>query len=204
MSREPYIDLPASLPGILGLMAFRPETAKPLNELADVLLRGHSPLERGERELIAAFVSRINGCTFCTRAHSAFAARQLDGGLPLVEDTICDPASAPLSAKLRTLLSIAALVATGEGGVTRTEIDRAREAGATDTEIHDTVLIAAALCMYNRYVDGLNTLAPDDPSEYEAMAELIVGWGYSAAAEAIAAGVSQATDVEGQLSAVLD
>lgn len=124
MSRGPYIDLPTSLPGILGLMAFRSETAKPLNELADVLLRGDSPLERGERELIAASVSHANGCTFCTRAHSAFAARQLEGGHPLVEEAICDPASAPISAKLRTLLSIAALVATGGSDVTRTEIDR--------------------------------------------------------------------------------
>ena len=59
-----HIPLPAGLPGILGPMAFRPETAGPLNELAEVLLRGPSTLPRGERELIAAYVSSLNQCLF--------------------------------------------------------------------------------------------------------------------------------------------
>ena len=60
----PHIDLSVGLPGIVGPMAFRPETAKPLNELAEILLQGPSTLARGERELIASYVSSQNDCVF--------------------------------------------------------------------------------------------------------------------------------------------
>lgn len=60
----PHIHLPEGLPGILGPMAFSPETAAPLNQLAEVLLRGPNTLARAEREMIAAFVSRQNDCDF--------------------------------------------------------------------------------------------------------------------------------------------
>src|SRR5205807_9034860 len=122
----------------------------------------------------------------------------------LVKRVKADFQAAAISDKLKSLLVIAAKVQKGGKHVTSADIEAARAQGATDMEIHDTVLIAAAFCMYNRYVDGLDTLEPDDPSEYGAMAELIVGHGYSAAAEAIAAGIPQTTDVERQLSAVLD
>jgi hypothetical protein len=59
-------------------------------------------------------------------------------------------------------------------------VEAARAEGATDLEIHDTVLIAAAFCMFNRYVDGLGTLAPTDPSVYDRTAERIVSVGYAA------------------------
>jgi uncharacterized peroxidase-related enzyme len=174
----PHIALPDGLPGIRAAMAFRPETAAPLLQLAEVLLRGESTLARGERELIAAYVSSLNECEFCQASHSTFAALQLDGGRPLVEEVKRDPASAPISDKLRALLAIAAKVQADGRTVTEDDVAAARGQGATDTEIHDTVLIAAAFCMFNRYVDGLATLAPTDPAAYEAMGRRIVEQGY--------------------------
>lgn len=173
-----HINLGNDFPGILGPMHFRPETAAPLNDLAEVLLRGPSTLSRGERELIAAFVSNRNECSFCTQSHSAFAAHQLDGGKELVESTKRAPGAAAISPKLRTLLTIAGQVQQGGKAVTAESIDAARHAGATDVEIHDAVLIAAAFCMYNRYVDGLATFAPADPATYDAIAHQIVEHGY--------------------------
>jgi uncharacterized peroxidase-related enzyme len=168
-------------PGIRGLFAFRPETAAPLNALAEVLLRSPGTLSPGQRELIAAYVSGLNECRFCCASHSAFAAAQLDDGLTLVEQVRRDPDSAPISAKLRALLRIAAAVQESGRKVTPELIDAARDAGAIDAEIHDTVLIAAAFCMYNRYVDGLGTLAiTDDPAEYADDAKRIVSQGYRA------------------------
>jgi uncharacterized peroxidase-related enzyme len=167
-------------PGIIGLMRYRPETAKPLNELAEVLLRGPSSLAAGERELIAAYVSGLNECRFCRSSHSAFAAAQLDDGADLVEHVCVAPAEAAVSPKLRALLPLAAAVREGGRAVTAAHVAAAREAGASDLEIHDTVLIAAAFCMYNRYVDGLGTFAPDDPAAYAEHARLIVEHGYGA------------------------
>ena len=176
-----HIDLPSGLPGIRGPMAFRPETARPLNELVDVLLRGPHPLSPGERELIATFVSAQNDCRYCQTIHGAIAAHHLDGADELVRQVKCDPAQAPISDKLKALLVIAGKTARGGKHVTAEDVARARQHGATDLEIHDTVLIAAVFCLCNRYVDGLATWAPDDPEFYRQRAALVAAHGYAAA-----------------------
>jgi uncharacterized peroxidase-related enzyme len=174
----PHIDLPEGVPGIRSAMTFRPETAEPLCLLAERLLRDDNTLSRGERELIAAYVSNLNDCRYCQTSHGAYAAAQLDGGADLVEHVKRDLAGAPISEKLRALLVIAGKVQSGGKSVTEEDVAHAREHGATDVEIHDTVLIAAAFCMYNRYVDGLATWTPTDPAVYAQMAERMVEHGY--------------------------
>jgi uncharacterized peroxidase-related enzyme len=174
----PHVPVPAGVPGILSLFAFRPETAGPLNQLAEVLLRGPSTLSRGERELIAAYVSSKNGCEFCCSSHSAFAAHQLEGGVALVEAVKADPASAAISPKLAALLVVAGQAQQGGRSVTAAAVAAARAVGASDVEVHDTVLIAAAFCMFNRYVDGLATSVPPDPAMYDLVAKQIIEHGY--------------------------
>ncbi len=174
----PYITLNSAEPGIRGLLRYRPETGRPLSEVAEVLLRGPSTLTRGERELIAAYVSALNDCRYCSASHSACAAAQMPGGMVLVEQVRSDAGSAPVSVKLKTLLAIAAVVQQSGLNVTAELVDRARAADATDLEIHDTVLIAAVFCMFNRYVDGLATIAPEDPSLYAAGAQRLIKDGY--------------------------
>jgi uncharacterized peroxidase-related enzyme len=175
----PHIELPRGLPGILGPMVFRPETAKPLTELAEVLLRSPGPLTPAERELIAMFVSTKNDCYFCQTSHGAVAAEHLGGNDELVGKVRCDFESAPVSDKLKALLNIAGRVQQGGKQVTSEDIERARRHGASDLEIHDTVLIAAAFCMFNRYVDGLATVAPTNPEHYRRMAYLLASQGYA-------------------------
>ncbi|MFJ2777653.1 MULTISPECIES: carboxymuconolactone decarboxylase family protein [unclassified Kitasatospora] len=174
----PHIAIDNELPGINGLLTLRPDTAAPLSMLADALLRNPAPMSRGERELVAAYVSGLNGTRYCTNAHSAFAAAQLEGGEALVKAALADPASAPLTERMRALLRIAAEVRGQVGPVSQEAVAAARAAGAGDTEIHDTVLIAAAFCMYNRYVDALATELPEDPGYYTEGAQRIVDSGY--------------------------
>lgn len=174
----PHIALPLDLPGITSAFAFRPETARPLRELAEVLLRGPNTLTSGEREMIAAYVSARNDCQFCHASHRAAAAHHLEGDYELVDAVSSDPLEAPVSPKLKALLDIAARVAEGGKRVTSADIARAREEGATDTEIHDTVLIAAAFCMFNRYVDGLATWTPTDEALYDEMGRRMADQGY--------------------------
>ncbi|WP_214106932.1 carboxymuconolactone decarboxylase family protein [Acrocarpospora catenulata] len=174
----PHIALGNDLPGITGLFAYRPQTARPMSELAEVLLRGENSLPRGERELIAAYVSALNDCRFCYSSHAAFAAAQLDEGMDLVEQVRADLGAAPVTPKLRALLTIAGAVQESGRKVAEEHIAAAREAGADDVEIHDAVLIAAAFCMFNRYVDGLASLTPEDPAAYAGMAQVIVTQGY--------------------------
>lgn len=174
-----HIELGNDLPGIRGLLAYRPETAKPIMALAEILLRGDSTLTRGERELIAAWVSRGNECEFCAGSHGASAAALLPGGAEQVEQVLSGGAGdAPVSAKMRALLAIAGLVRVDGRRVSDEAVAMARDAGATDREIHDTVLIAATFCMFNRYVDGLATSVPDDPIAYQLGAARLVEHGY--------------------------
>ena len=180
----PHITLPADLPGIRGPMAFRPETARPLNELVDVLLRGPHPLSPGERELIATYVSVQNACYYCQTIHGAIAAHHLDGGEDLVLKVKADFQHADISEKLKALLIIAGKTARDGKDVTAADVERARQLGATDLEIHDTVLIAAVFCLCNRYVDGLATWAPQDPEFYRQRGALVATVGYVAATAA--------------------
>ena len=178
-SPVPHIFLDPNLPGITSLLAYRRESAKPLMDLAEELLRGESPLTRGERELIAAYVSEQNDCEFCAASHGACAAALLPEGTPLVDQVRKDLDQAPIDGKIKALLVIAGAVAQGGWAVKEEQIAAARAAGAGDREIHDTVLVAAAFCMYNRYVDGLATLTPHDPAAYAVMAERLVTQGYA-------------------------
>jgi len=162
----PHIKLPEGLPGIRGPMAFRPETAKPLNELAEALLRSENSLTRGERELIATYVSSLNDCFYCQNAHGGIAQHYLQCDIHFIDEVKKDFPSVDLPEKLKSLLSIAASVQKGGKNVTEEQVAKARSLGASDNEIHDTVLIAAAFCMFNRYVDGLATWAPLDRQIY--------------------------------------
>ena len=166
------------LPGIIGLLNHNPETAKPLLDLAETLLRGPSTLSMGEREIIAASVSYWNGCHFCHTSHAAAAAAHLKSGLQLIDDIKAGLPQSNISDKLRSLLNIAHQVQRGGKNVTVEDVDAARQQGASDAEIHDTVLIAAAFCMYNRYVDGLATWAPVPNEAYQEMGERMANVGY--------------------------
>lgn len=183
----PHIPLPEGLPGIVSAFAFRPDTAKPMREMAEVLLRGPNTLSSGEREMIATLVSTRNDCLFCQTSHRAAAAHNLGGNYELVDAVRFDHLNAPVSPKLRALLDIAASVQKGGKYVTAEQVETARREGATDMEIHDTVLIAASFCMFNRYVDGLATFTPQDLQQYDAMGARMAAEGYLAGGEAAAA-----------------
>ncbi len=188
-----YIELPVNpelgreFPGIVGLMTFRPETAAPINALVNILLRGESTLTPGERELIATHVSWRNDCFFCQTIHGAVAAAQLGHDEELVQTVKTDWLNADISPKLKALLNIAGKVQQGGRHVTEDDVMAARQQGATDREIHDTVLIAAVFCMCNRYVDGLGTWAPRELDLYRDRATAIVEHGYTAVTEAATA-----------------
>ncbi len=162
-----YIDLGNNYPGMRSLLVYSSITAKPINEMAEILLRPeNSSLSRGERELIGTYVSYLNECFFCQNAHGAIAQHYLQCDLNYINSIKKDYTLSDLSAKMKTLLKIAASVQLSGKNVTQEIMDEARSNGAKDSEIHDTVLISAFFCMCNRYVDGLGTSAPEDVSFY--------------------------------------
>ena len=160
-------------------MAFRPETAKPLNDLAEVLLRSENSLSRGFRELMAAYVSYLNDCFFCQNAHGGLAQHYLKCDMETLDEIKSNYRESDLTDKEKSLFEIAASVQKSGKSVTSSQIEKARKLGATDTEIHDTVLIASAFCMFNRYVDGLGTWAPSDRNFYVNRAKTRAEEGYA-------------------------
>jgi len=175
----PHIDLPEGFPGISAGFTYRPETARPMRQLAHILLHEPNSLSAGERELIATYVSSRNNCHFCQSSHGAAAACHL-GDEAVVKQVKTDFNQAPISEKLKALLAIAGKVQQDGKLVTDDDVQAARNQGASDLEIHDTVLIAAAFCMYNRYVDGLGTWQPSDPEMYAQMGRHLADEGYNA------------------------
>ncbi len=173
----PYIELDKNLPGITGLLQYRVDTALPIRQLTQILLRGNSTLSEGERELIASVVSYGNECAFCTAAHTA-AADLLLGEKETSQKVKYDPTHAQVSDKMNALLDIARAVQVSGKNVNQEMIEKAKCANATDIEIHDTVLIAALFSLYNRYVDGLASVTPADPSFYERLAHILKNNGY--------------------------
>jgi uncharacterized peroxidase-related enzyme len=176
----PHIKLPEGYPGIRSLFMYSPITAAPLNHLVQTIL--HDPdtstLTPGERELIATYTSSLNTCKYCASTHGAIAQYQLGNNPQLVQQVVVNPDTADISEKLKALLKIAAKVQQDGKNVTAEDVDFAKQQGATDREIHDAVLIAAAFCMYNRYVDGLATWAPSDPAVYDAIGKQRATEGY--------------------------
>ena len=174
----PFIELEHHLPGITGLLEYRKDAAAPIRKLTQILLRGPSTLTEGERELIATIVSHRNQCTFCTTAHTA-AANILLGEENTSASIKENIDQAPISDKMKALLTIASQVQRSGKHVTSLSIQKAKVAGASDLEIHDTVLIAALFCLYNRYVDGLSTVTPTDPEFYKGLGQRLKDHGYN-------------------------
>lgn len=174
----PHIDFKNDFPGIRAAMAYRPETAEPMGALANSLLKDETGLTPAERELIGMYVSYLNDCFYCNHSHGAIACIYLGGDNALVEQVRKNYNAADISGKLKALLAIAAKVQQSGKAVTEQDISNARDFGASDRDIHDTVLIAAMFCMFNRYVDGLATTAPADLSSYPIRAKQIVENGY--------------------------
>lgn len=174
----PHIDLQNDFPGMRSLVAYSPETAAPMSVLAEILLRSDEGLTRAERELIGTYVSHLNDCFYCNHSHAAIACIYLNNDSDLVNQVRSDYTKANISDKLKALLGVAAKVQQGGKFVTEDDIATAKANGATDKDIHDTVLIAAAFCMFNRYVDGLATTTPTDMASYPLRAKQVAEKGY--------------------------
>jgi uncharacterized peroxidase-related enzyme len=172
-----YIPVDAHLPGVTGLLEYSKESAQPIRELTQILLRGPSSLTEAERELIATVVSDGNQCKFCSTAHTAavdLLLQEKETSRKVKENID----TAPVSDKMKALLHIASMVRDSGKNVTAAIIEKARDAGASDIEIHDCVLIASLFSLYNRYVDGLATALPEDANYYNVLADRIVNHGY--------------------------
>lgn len=173
-----YISLDEALPGMRGLLSYRPVIAPPLMSLMQVLMRSNKGLSMGEREVIATYVSSLNDCYNCHSIHGEVAQCFYESQPDLISQIKADFRSAEISDKFKALLDIAGSVQKGGKYVTEAQVSKAKEEGATDLEIHDTVLIAALFCFYNRYIDGLGIVSKDTPESLKQRGKMMAEQGY--------------------------
>ena len=183
----PIVGSLPDVPGILAAMRLTPSLEKHLRGLADALLVEDFPgatISRAERELIATAVSAGNDCFYCMDSHGAFASELLSregaGRVSDLVDGIKSGGSEGLSPKVAALVELARGVRRDPRVVSREEVERALDAGATDADTQLAVLIAAAFCMYNRMVDGLRAPTPPSAEAFRERAAQIAEHGYSA------------------------
>ncbi len=145
-----------------------PDTVAPLMEFHDRLLRGDSPLSVAERELIAAYVSGLNACTFCHDAHRIHAKAH---GIPLdtIDALMADLDSAPVDDRLKPILRYVAKLTQNPSRMTEADAEDVYAAGWNERALFDAVLTCATFNMMNRILEGTGitsySVAPEDVPE---------------------------------------
>jgi uncharacterized peroxidase-related enzyme len=172
---KPYIQLDQDFPGIVSLFMYDREVASRLTAMGQTIMRRPRGLSIGDRELIGAFVSKLNECDFCYDSHAACARQYL--GNQLVDEFLIDENSGAIPLRLRSLMCVALCVQSLDRDELPNQITHAKALGCTDEEIHDTVLVTAFFSMCNRYVDGLGTTCRI--GEAESGGEGLAKWGYT-------------------------
>lgn len=134
-------------------MGLNPEASRHLLAYHETILRGPSPLSPGERELIAAFVSALNVCTYCHGVHAA-TAEAFGVDASLIESMVADAETAPVSSKFKPLLQFIRKLTLTPARMIKKDADAVFSAGWDERALHDAICVAALFNFMNRYVDG--------------------------------------------------
>jgi uncharacterized peroxidase-related enzyme len=165
------------LPDAAKLVFYRPDFyGTPAKQFTQRAMRGPSQWSVGDRELMAAFVSRVNECTFCIKAHSAVSANAY-GDRAKVEQVLADVLTAPIAPALSaTLLMLGKL--TREQAISPDDIRNMMAAGVSATQIEDALAVCFAFNITNRLADTFGFSVPGDDA-FEAGAKYLIKRGYA-------------------------
>lgn len=131
-----------------------PRGIEPLLALHDAFLRNtDSDLEIGERELIAAHVSALNGCRYCFVAHRRYAeAFGIDTAA--FGDMAVDTAHPSLRPEMTAVLTFAGKLTRNPSAIEQCDYDSLVAAGWSEDAIHDIVCVTAIYAFMNRLLEG--------------------------------------------------
>lgn len=172
-----FIPLDGSKPGMRSLLAYYPAIAKPLTGLMKLLMRSESGVDKSESELIATYVSGLNHCKACEDIHGTVAYHLNERNEQTLRE-LKDNQPVSVSARLKSLLELAANVQESGLNVSSNLIEKLKSNGCSDREIHDAVLITALFCMFNRYIDGLGIKSNDTLFSLNERGKHIAEYGY--------------------------
>ncbi len=169
----------AAIPQIMHLFAFKHEATQHLRKFTQAVMRGPSPLTPALRELIAAFVSTLNRCNFCSKSHTAVAA-MLFGDASLVDAVVHDYRTAPISEAERKLFAYIERLTLAPASAAAEDVADLRAAGWSDEAIYDAITVCALFNFYNRWVEG-SGVEDMSPEGYARSADRIAAAGYAGA-----------------------
>lgn len=160
---------------LLDVFRMFPETNEPLIAFHEVLLRGPSPFTEGERELVAAYVSGLNGCRYCHGVHTATAERLgIEPGA--IASLLNGDDTAAIPDRMRPVLNVAKKLTQSANGVTQRDVDAVFAAGWNETAFYHLVAVAALFNYMNRLVEGLGIEL--NPGYAQAAARRLADRGY--------------------------
>jgi uncharacterized peroxidase-related enzyme len=171
-----------SMPNASLIHVFRayPELARPLHVFAQQLMRGPSPFTEGEREVLAAYVSRLNHCAFCEASHNAVAVLYGYDGT-LIEQLVLDLAHANVAERLKPVFRYVRKLTLLPDQVDQADVTALYEAGWDETAVTHAALVCAFFSFMNRWVDGLGI--PSDAAVVQIAADMLHQKGYAAVIE---------------------
>lgn len=165
------------LPDAARLVFYRPDFyGVPAKQFTQRAMRGPSLWSVGDRELMAAYISRINECAFCIKAHSAVSALAYDD-IDKIEKVFADLKTAPIDPQLRATLAMLGKL-TREHHINADDIQAVMTAGVSPQQIEDALAVCFAFNVTNRLADAFGFFVPSDDA-FEAGAKYLMKRGYA-------------------------
>lgn len=161
---------------LLDVFRAYPDTARPLLDYHERLMRGPSPLTVAERELVAAYVSGLNGCDYCYGVHET-TARSFGVAPETLTDLLGGLDTAQVADRIRVLLRYVGRLTMTPARVSPSDAQAVLEAGWTEQALHDAVAVCALFNFMNRFVNGLGITA--DQSYFDLSGQRLAGGGYA-------------------------
>lgn len=141
-----------AIPEILHLFRFKRRSTDHLVRFTEEVMHGPSPLSPGLRELIGAYFSKHNQCSFCSDAHAAAAAEFLEEGI--VEEVLRDVETSRLDEPHKALFRYVGKLAKHPERIVASDITKLKEAGWSEEAIYDALTVAAVFKFYNTWNNG--------------------------------------------------
>ena len=152
-------------------LAREPAIGIPFSQLNEAVMRGDAPFSAGERELLAAYVSALNGCDYCQCEHAALAAAF---GLPagILAHLLQEGDTAEVSERLRAALVYARKLTLDPTQLGPADVEVLFAAGHDERALYFLVFVTAVFTMSNRIVQGLGLTTPSPAGLHEAVERL--------------------------------
>jgi len=146
------------------LLPSLPADALPWCQVEEMIMRGESELSAGEREMLGAFSSALNACTYCYSSHSE-AAKLLGIEEAVFANMLAHPDQAPVKETLRPILAFVRKLTLTPAQMTQADAQAVFDAGWQEKTLHDVIMVCCCYAFMNRLADGHGL--PSDPTLFK-------------------------------------